>query len=136
MRAYDHLDLIYVDRDGIDVLPNAKEVLDALQAHKDLPRDVPDGLDNGDPDDLQLWKLALVNWLRRQAEDEVEGETVAGSGTMDLIRKLQGGTPMKDIRLKAGERYEERFAADKYDLVLWFAVTPDANVILKPGEEA
>jgi ERCC4-related helicase len=134
-RAYERLELICVDRDGVNLLPNAKEVLDLLQLHKDQPRDVPPGLDDGRPEDIQVWKLALINWLKGLSEQEVDGEKMAGSGTMDLITQLQGGVSLKDVKLKPGERYDERFQPEKFDLVLWFAVTPDPEVQLgREGE--
>ncbi len=127
-RPYDAYDLVYVDSEGNAVLLNPKDVLEALAKHKDAPRYVPKGLDNGDPHELAVWSAALKNWLHSQAVSEVQddnGETtqVAGSATMELIAQIQQGNRPGQAKLKQGQTFDERYEEHNVDLVLWFAVT-------------
>jgi len=126
--TYQSYDLIYIDREGNDVLHNPKDVLEALAKHKDNARMVPKGLDRGDPHELTVWANALRNWLHNQTVTEVQdenGETRqhAGSATMDLITEIQQGDRPGQTTLKHGESFEDRYKEHNVDLILWFAVT-------------
>ena len=127
-RPYETYDLIYIDREGRDVLLNPKDVLEALAAHKDEPRQLPRGLDNGDPHELSVWSSALKNWLHTQTVTEIEDENgdtkqVAGSATMDLIAQIQQGHRPGQATLKRGQSFDDRYKDHNVDLILWFAVT-------------
>lgn len=126
--AYQSYDLIYIDREGRDVLFNPKDVLEALGQHKDNARTVPKGLDQGDSHELSVWANALRNWLHNQTITEVEDENgenkqLAGTATMDLITEIQQGNRAGSQALKQGESFEDRYKEHNVDLILWFAVT-------------
>ncbi len=127
-RPYDNYDLIYIDREGRDVLQNPKDVLDMLQAHKECDRSVPKDLDRGDPDELRAWAAALRNWLQGQAQAEVtddNGDTtkVAGSATMEMIKQMQRGDDTTQHTDSHDRSFDERYKEHNVDLILWFAVT-------------
>ena len=127
MRPYDAYDLIYIDRDGNEVMLNPQDVLEVLAHHKDQDRVVPRGLDTGDAHDLSVWAAALKNWLHHQAVDEVEDEhgdkhQVAGAATMELIAQIQQGHRPGKSERQPQIPVEDRYREHNVDLILWFAV--------------
>lgn len=127
-RPYATCNLIYVDREGTEVLLNPREVLEALAAHKDQPRLVPPGLDQADPHELTVWSNALRNWLLAQVRQETtdangEKKVTAGTATMDMIAQIQQGSAGKHAHKPADQTVEERLQPRNVDLILWFAVT-------------
>ncbi|MFW6151676.1 MAG: helicase-related protein [Verrucomicrobiota bacterium] len=127
-RSYTSYDLVYIDREGNDVLLNPKDILAALARHKDNERVVPEGLDSGDSHELTVWANAIRNWLHGQAVSEVEDQDgcktpVAGAATMDYIKQMQHGDKTPDQPLPPNQSFEDRYKTHNVDLILWFAVT-------------
>ncbi|WP_319524061.1 helicase-related protein [uncultured Desulfosarcina sp.] len=120
---YQAHDLVYIDRDGADVVESPGDVLQLLSSHKDHERMVPKGIDEGNPLEMGIWQAALKNWLRSRVEDETEeGGKVAGSATMDLIARIQQGG-LNQKTLAGSKSYEERFKSENVDLILWLLIS-------------
>jgi len=125
--AYTSYDLIYIDRNGDDVLLNQKEVLDALAKHKERDRFVPEAVDRGEEFAIKPLSAALKSWLKRQAAEEVTDEqgnikTRMGKSAKDVLRKLKSGDVSAVKRIKENTTVEDKFRPDNCDLIVWFLV--------------
>jgi len=125
--AYTSYDLIYIDRNGHDVLLNQKEVLDALAKHKERDRFVPETVDRGEAFAIKPLSAALKSWLKRQAAEEVtDGQgnikTRMGKSAKDVLRQLKSGDASAVKRMKENTTVEDKFRADHCDLIVWFLV--------------
>ncbi|MEM0999968.1 MAG: helicase-related protein [Bacteroidota bacterium] len=132
---YQHHDLLYINLQGESVRLNQQEILYALAQHKDCDREVPSGLDAGDPVLVKKLSQAMQNWLNHQirsaaaeaSEDRPRkqppnGKSRMGKAGLDLIRKLQQGDTGAIRTIERGETLEQRYQAHKYDLLAWLYV--------------
>jgi superfamily II DNA or RNA helicase len=124
---YEVFDLIYIDKLGKLVLNNQKEVLDFLTVNKDQERFVPDVVDRGDEGAISELVNALKTWLSSQAvqtevmEDGTIKETM-GKASRELLGMLKKGDKMALGTIKQNTKIDEKFQADKFDLVAWVLV--------------
>ena len=112
---YEVFDLIYIDKSGNLILNNQKEVLDFLNLYKEKDRDIPDGVDRGEPGAIAELVNALKTWLSSQAEQEPR----------DLLAKIKKGNKVTLESIKQNIKVEEKFQVDKFDLVAWVLVGAD-----------
>ena len=125
--TYKRHDLIYVDHDGVGILLNQKEVLDAIAKHKDYDRSVPDAVDRGEATALEPLVGALKKWLVLQAVEVEAGEdgeskVKMGQSAKDVLNKLKSGDKNALKKIKSGNTVEEQYKPDNCDLLAWFLV--------------
>ncbi len=125
--AYDFHHLIYIDRQGRQIVSNEKEILDMLALHKDKPRFVPDALDRSDKKAVLEWSSALRQWLAGCAKEEVKedgaAKTYAGTKTKDLLNKIKIGDSHALKQVKKGLSPSEAYKPENCDLLAWFFVS-------------
>ena len=124
---YNTYDLIYIDKEGKQVLLNQKEVLDALARHKEQARFVPGAIEKGEEAAIAELASALKKWLEAQATaEEIRADgTVkprAGSETKDLLSKLKTGDSAALSRVKQNISMSAQYQPPNVDLITWFLV--------------
>src|SRR5690606_25899230 len=112
---YKTYELVYLNNEGVQVLNNQKEILDALTHHKEEERFVPRSLDQGDANEINKLSSAIARWLKSQAvEEEVQADGTVketmGSSSLDILNKLKGGKSeaveaLKDSKISIKEKY-------------------------------
>lgn len=125
---YTMYDLIYIDREGRQVLLNQKEVLDALSRHKDKVRVVPDAIEKGEETAISELVSALKKWLESQATEEevLEDGTVkkhAGSETKNILSGLKTGDKSALKIVKENIKVSDKYQLQNFDLITWFVVS-------------
>jgi len=125
---YQTYDLIYIDMNGKPVLLNQKEVLDALAAHKEKSRYVPEAVEKGEEQAIEELVNSVTNWLRSQAvEDEQQEDgtvkTRMGSKAKDLLSKIKSGDNSAIKRVKQNIKVDDKYKPDNFDLITWFLVS-------------
>lgn len=125
---YESFELIYVDEQGNAVLQNQRQVLDVLAAHKEAVRNVPPGLDAGQPEVIEKFADALGKWLDKQAvTEEVQPDgtvkTTMSGNTVSMLNQLKGGGKKAVEAAKAGP-VADKYKQKDFDLIAWFAVSP------------
>ena len=128
--AYKVFDLIYINKQGEEVLLNQKDVLEALTHHRDNERFVPYLVDWGEEKAIDELVQSLKNWLDKQAYNEEKQEDGTTKKTMgveakDLLSKLRRGDRGAISRVKQNVKVSEKFQLDNFDLITWFLVTPE-----------
>lgn len=124
---YKVFDLIYIDYNGMMVLQNQKEVLDALTAHKDVDRYVPSKIDTGDQDSIMALYNALNKWLESQTEEiEIQEDgtekKIMGKESRDILQKIKHGDRNAIERIKENVPVDEKYKPENFDLITWFLV--------------
>ena len=124
--TYQYTQLVCIDRDGAELLQNSQDILEFLSEHRDAARSVPDDIEQGEAAELQLWRDALTAWLEGQARRESinekgEKKVTAGPASTDIVKRLMFGDKKAASQL-AGERFEQRFKSDRFDLICWVHV--------------
>ncbi|WP_164994287.1 helicase-related protein [Candidatus Kuenenia stuttgartiensis] len=124
---YQTYDLIYIDKEGKQVLLNQKEVLDALSLHKEESRFVPEAIEKGEEEAIGGLVNTLKKWLEAQSTEEeiLEDGTVkkrAGSETKDILSKLKTGDSLTLTRVKQNISVSEKYQLQNFDLITWFLV--------------
>ncbi|MEI7590415.1 MAG: C-terminal helicase domain-containing protein, partial [Deltaproteobacteria bacterium] len=124
---YGTYDLIYINKEGKQVLLNQKEVLDALSQHKDKARFVPEAIEKGEEAAIAELVSTLKKWLEAQStEEEVLADgTVkkrAGSETIDILSKLKTGDSAALSRVKQNISVSNKYQPENFDLITWFLV--------------
>lgn len=125
---YKGYELIYIDHSGKSVFLNQKEVLDALEKHKDEIRFVPKAIDQGEPKSIEHLSAALSAWLRSQAsEEEVQEDGTVkqkmGKAPLDMLKKIKLGSKTTIQKLKDEGSTSQKFNKDNFDLITWFIVS-------------
>ncbi len=125
---YKIFDLIYINKEGEEVLLNQKEVLDALTYHKENERSIPDSIDKGEPEAIQELVNAIQRWLKNQISEEIkqdDGSTkkIMGSEAKDLLSKIRKGDKNALLKIKENKPVEEKFQIGNFDLITWFLVS-------------
>lgn len=128
--AYKVFDLIYINKQGNEVLLNQKEVLEALTHHRENERYVPYLVDYGQEKAIDELVQALKKWLHKQAykEEKQEDGTVKktmGKESLDILSKLRKGDKKTIDKVKENKKVSERFQLNNFDLITWFLVTPE-----------
>jgi len=125
---YSVFDIIYIDFKGEMVLLNQKEVLDAINYHKDRERFVPDAIDKGNESTIQELVNALKNYLDSQAtETEVQSDGTIkksmGREAKDVLDKLRKGDKGALARVKQNVKVDEKYQLDNFDLIAWLLIS-------------
>ncbi|MDM8556967.1 helicase-related protein [Desulfococcaceae bacterium HSG7] len=125
---YQLFDLIYIDMQGKAVLLNQKEILDALTAHKDKNRSVPNAVDRGDENAIKALVNAVQVWLKDQAveiEKQSDGteKNMMGKEAKDILTKLKTGHKGSLNRIKQNIKTDQKYQLDNFDLIAWFLVS-------------
>lgn len=124
---YNTYDLIYIDKEGKQVLLNQKEVLDALSQHKDETRYVPDEIEKGEEVAIGVLVSILKKWLDAQSSEEetLPDGTVkkrAGFETKDILSKLKTGDSAALSRVRQNISMSDKYQLQNFDLITWFLV--------------
>jgi len=125
---YKGYELIYIDNYGKPVFINQKEVLDALEKHKEEVRFVPKNIDQGEAGVIESLSNALTIWLKSQAvEDEIQEDGTVkqkmGKATLDVLNKLKSGSKNIIEKLKTEGSASQKFTKENFDLITWFIVS-------------
>lgn len=125
--VYQSHELIYIDKDGKQVLLNQKEVLDVLAVHQDEIRYVPKGVDKGDPKAIDPLIAAIGKWIKDQTETEVtqaDGTVKkrAGKASVDLLKQLRAGNKKAVKKVEKNETSSEKYQTKNFDLITWFLI--------------
>ena len=126
-RINSQFELIYIDKKGHNILKNQKEILDFLELHKKLPRDVDKKIDQGDEKALKTLHDMIQNWVKSLSKKEVVDNNgivkeKAGSKTVDVLNKLKVGQKDTLKQVKKNKTVEDEFEIKNYDLIVWFVV--------------
>lgn len=124
---YQTYDLIYINKNGDQILLNQKEVLDALSQHKDEPRFVSDNIEKGEESAIAELVKSMKSWLdSRSTEEEVlDDGTIkkrAGAETQDILSKLKTGERSAINSIKENTSVSEKYSLQNFDLITWFLV--------------
>ena len=124
---YQIYDLIYINKNGKQVLLNQKEVLDALARHKDKSRFVPENIERGEESAIKELVTSMKKWLDSQStEEEVQEDGSikkrAGSETKDILAKLKTGDSSAIKRLKENKSVSNKYKLQNFDLITWFLI--------------
>lgn len=125
---YQSHELIYIDRQGQTVLLNQKDVLEALNNHKDQARFVRKEIDSGEEASIQVLVNALQNWLNNQAieeERQADGSNKKSMGkeAKDILAKLKTGNAAAIKKIKQNIKISDKYQPDNFDLIVWFLVS-------------
>lgn len=124
---YQTYDLIYINKNGKQVLLNQKDVLDALAQHKEKSRFVPDAIERGEESAIKELVSSMKKWLESQSTEEElqEDGTVkkrAGLETKDILGKLKTGDSSAIKRVKKNISVSDKYKLQNFDLITWFVV--------------
>ncbi|MBF0205215.1 MAG: SWF/SNF helicase family protein [Desulfamplus sp.] len=124
---YQIYDLIYINKNGKQVLLNQKEVLDALSQHRKESRFVPEKIERGEESAIKELVNAMRKWLDSQSgEEDIQNDGSikkrAGAETKDILAKLKTGDSFAVERVKKNTRASEKYRLQNFDLITWFLV--------------
>ena len=129
---YQKYDVVYTDWLGNSVIVNEKEILELLsqEIRKNPPRELPDGVDQGEQKAIEKLSNALQTWLKKQAVEEVIQEDGTVKKTMGLsmkekLERLKQGDKAVINEIKTEGKPENVFQADNFDLIVWMVVHSD-----------
>lgn len=110
---YKRYHLVYVNKEGQEILPHQPQILDFLARYREAPRDVPGSLDEGQQETIRDMRAHLENWLKSQNK---------GKATQKLLSDLQQGSGKAVKELTEEGAPKERFQMDKLDLLAWMII--------------
>lgn len=127
---YRVFDLIYINKQGDEILLNQKDVLEALTHHREKDRYVHYLVDYGQEKAIDELVQSLKSWLEKQAykeEVQEDGTTkkTMGKEALDILSKLRKGDKKTIDKVKQNKKVNERFQLNNFDLITWFLVTPE-----------
>ena len=91
------------------------------------PRQLPDGVDEGQPPAIEKLANALQLWIKKQAVEEVIQEdgtvkTTMGFSTKERLERLKQGDKSVISQIKIEGKAENLYQADNFDLIVWMVV--------------
>lgn len=124
---YQTYDLIYINKEGKNILLNQKEILEALAYHKEKDRFVPDAVEKGEEITISKLVSAIKQWLNSQSieEEKQENGTIkkrVGAETKDILAKLKTGDSSAVQRIKKNIKASDKYRIHNFDLITWFLV--------------
>ncbi len=127
--AYKQYELVYIDNEGNEVMLHQKEVLDALAAHKEEDREVPEPVEKGEPKAIAELQQSLQFWLKKQnvnqeVQDDGTVKEKMGKAGLDLLNKLKAGHKSAAEEIKS-ETINQKYDKNNLDLITWFVVSTD-----------
>jgi len=125
---YQSYDLIYIDMNGESVQLNQKEVLDALDRHKDNERYVHGRVDKGEEGAIQSLVDAIKGWLSNRAVEEERQDDGSikkrmGKEAKDMLDRLKSGDAATIKKVKQNIKVSDKYKVDNFDLIVWFLVS-------------
>lgn len=125
---YKTFELIYINNNGKPVFLNQKEVLEAVNYHKEKDRYVPDAVDRGEDEEIQKFVKALKTFLDNQAVEQSKGndgtiKKSMGKEAKDVLSKLRKGDIGAIERIKQNVKVDEKYKLQNFDLIAWFVVS-------------
>jgi len=115
--SYQEFHMMYLDKDKQVVFKNPKEILAVLQSQKAQVRSLPKGLDAGEEKVLKHYSETLLSWLDIQA-----GRETANVVDNIFAGDLDFGEPNADRDEEEKAFLDEKYQAQNFDLVCWFAL--------------
>ena len=126
---YQRYEVVYADWQGNTVVVNQKEILELLsqEIKSNPPRQLPDGVDEGQPKAIEKLANALQLWIKKQAVEEVIQEdgsvkTTMGFSTKERLERLKQGDKSVISQIKIEGKAENLYQADNFDLIVWMVV--------------
>ncbi len=124
---YQTYDLVYINKNGKQVLLNQKEVLDALAQHKGESRFVPEKIERGEESAIKELVTSMKKWLDSQSsEEEIQKDGSikkrAGAETKNILAKLKTGDSLAVKRVKENKSVSDKYKLQNFDLITWFLV--------------
>jgi hypothetical protein len=121
-------ELIYIDLDGNQISNNQKVILDQLNTHYLLPRQVDIKIDSGDSIAIDKLSNALRKWIDNQRVTEVEqpdGTTkeIMSEAGLDIINRLKNNPKSTIQKLKTEGTVSEKYQFNKFDLITWLIIS-------------
>ena len=125
---YQIYDLIYINKNGNQVLLNQKDILDALSGHKEQSRFVPEKIERGEEAAIKELVISMKKWLDSQSsEEEIQKDGSikkrAGSETKNILAKLKTGDSLAIKRVKENKSVTDKYKLQNFDLITWFLVS-------------
>lgn len=127
-QPYKGYELIYINEHGQNVLQNQKEVLQALNQHKDEVRYVEQPIDHGDSQAAQKLADMLQRWLKLQTvteevQEDGSVQVTAGKAALDMLKNIRQGNTQAIAKAKTEAAPIAKFDAANMDLIAWFIVS-------------
>jgi superfamily II DNA/RNA helicase len=127
---YQTYDLIYINKNGKQVLLNQKEVLDALSQHKKEARFVPGKIERGEQAAIKELVTVMQKWLDSQsAEEELQEDGTikkrAGAETKNILAGIKEGAGSAFKRVKQNISVSDKYKLQNFDLIAWFLVNSE-----------
>lgn len=129
---YQKYEVVYTDLQGNSVLLNQKEILELLsqEIRNNPPRELPDGIDSGEPDAIDKLSIALRTWVRKQAvEEEIQTDGTVkekmGQSLKDKLQRIKQGDKTAVDEVKQTDKVENIFQTNNYDLIVWLIIHSD-----------
>jgi len=97
----------------VTVLQNRQEILNLLRYHKEESRYVPMNIDKAYPEELKKLSNAIADWITAQAKPVA----------VNQIQDLFSGNLVPSSIASDQPKVEEKFRAEKFDLINWFIVS-------------
>jgi superfamily II DNA/RNA helicase len=125
---YQVYDLIYINKNGNQVLLNQKEILEALSEHKEQSRFVPEKIESGESSAIKELVISMKKWLDSQStetETQEDGSIKkrAGAETKNILAKLKTGDNHAIKRVKENKSVTDKYTLQNFDLITWFLVS-------------
>lgn len=119
--------LVYIDKNGKQLLENEKEVLEFLSNRKNKKREVPKDIDDGEADSIKELQEMISRWVESLSTKKFENEdgTVevkAGKQQLGILQGLKDGAKNALVKTKESGTVEDEFDIKNYDLIVWFVV--------------
>lgn len=126
-KNYKNLRLIYIDKDGNEILLNDKEILQYLNEVKDLERYGCEKLDVGETSEVHKYANALEKWFESQQSEthlDEKGNIIktAGKESLSMLDKLKRGKKDAFENIKNNEKITDKYNKENWDLIAWLTV--------------
>jgi len=125
---YSSYDLIYIDKDGNNILLNQKEILDLLSSNKKKNRFIPEQVDKGEDSAIKPLSDAVKFWIKKQAVQIEKDEfgnirTKMGKSAIDTLKGLKSGNRSSVNTVRENKTVEDKFKEDSFDLISWVLIS-------------
>lgn len=126
-KNYKTLRLIYINKDGKEILLNDKEILQYLTEIKDQERYGCEKLDIGEPAEVKKYAGAIESWFAAQQSEvltDADGNkiTTAGKESISILDKVKRGKKEALETVKTNEKITDKYSKENWDLVAWLTV--------------
>lgn len=112
---YKRYDLVFIDKEGNQLLLNQKEVLEFLSEHKNFDRYIPDSIDEENCLYLQSLSDSLKSYLNTNKDKAVP----------NLLTGLATGNKKAIDLIKNNQNIDNYYKPENVDLLVWFIVSKE-----------